>query len=193
MTKLDDLEKLAELKKKGVVTKEEFEGQKKALLEGNGQEIAAETVDTSPLGRYVGCFKKYATFSGRANRAEFWWFTLFNFLAGILAALIPFGGLYSLVALIPGMAVTVRRLHDTNRSGWWYFSELIVVLVVLIFSIPFGISLAATGSTTAETGAFMLVFLGLFVLYLVVWTILLIVFWCLPGTDGENKYGKKPV
>ncbi|HEX7250534.1 MAG TPA: DUF805 domain-containing protein [Burkholderiales bacterium] len=89
---------------------------------------------------------KYATFSGRARRKEYWMFFLFNVLVaiglGIIEALIGTGGLigalYSLAVLIPGIAVTVRRLHDTSRTGWWVlivFVPLVGALILLIFMV----------------------------------------------------------
>ena len=76
---------------------------------------------------YLGCWKKYAEFSGRARRKEFWMFFLFNFLAFFALAIVDvvlgtssaLCGLYSLATIIPGLAVIVRRLHDTDHSGWW--------------------------------------------------------------------------
>ena len=69
-------------------------------------------------------FSKYATFSGRARRSEYWYFYLFNLMVSIVISFIPFvnmlAGLWSLVILIPSIAVTVRRFHDTGKSGWWY-------------------------------------------------------------------------
>ena len=93
---------------------------------------------------YLGCWKKYAEFSGRARRKEFWMFALFNFLAsiaigivdGILGTSGALGGLYSLAVLIPALAVGVRRLHDTDRSGWWLLLPLIPLvggIVLLVF------------------------------------------------------------
>ena len=111
MTKFDDLEKLADLKKKGILTEEEFETQKKKLLETTESvqdEVSDENVDTSPLGRYVGCFKKYATFHGRASRSEFWWFFLFNFLAAIITDFIPFIG------------ISPRNDVHVNEKNVWY-------------------------------------------------------------------------
>ena len=97
------------------------------------------------------CFSKYATFSGRARRSEFWWFALFNFLANIALSVVdgvifgfghgmmggggqPLSGLYSLAVLLPSLAVAARRLHDTGRSGWWLlliFIPLIGILVLI--------------------------------------------------------------
>ncbi len=68
------------------------------------------------------CFNKYADFSGRATRAEYWWFALFTFIVTLLTCLIPIiGWLVSVALLIPGLAVAWRRLHDIGRAGGWYF------------------------------------------------------------------------
>lgn len=63
-----------------------------------------------------GCFNKFMEFNGRASRAEFWWFYLFQFLLSFIPGL---GLVISFILLIPYIAVAVRRLHDTNHSGWW--------------------------------------------------------------------------
>ena len=94
---------------------------------------------------YLEVLKKYAVFSGRARRKEYWYFVLFNTLISIVLGIIDgatgsfspeagmglLGGIYTLAVLIPGIAVSVRRLHDTGRSGWW----LLIVLVPLIGAI----------------------------------------------------------
>ena len=88
---------------------------------------------------YVEVLKKYAEFSGRARRTEFWMFALFNVLIAIGLGVVDgvigspgiLGMLYGLGVLIPGLAVSIRRLHDTNRSGWW----LLIALVPLIGAI----------------------------------------------------------
>ena len=70
---------------------------------------------------------KYADFNGRARRSEYWYFTLFNMLIGIVVGLIAmligdwFSYVYSLALFVPGIAVGVRRLHDIGKSGWWCF------------------------------------------------------------------------
>jgi len=97
---------------------------------------------------YLGVLKKYAEFNGRARRMEYWMFTLFNIIiAVVLNSLVAVIGesilmalpvLYSLFVFIPGIAVTVRRLHDTGRSGWWIlivFVPIIGGLVLLFFMI----------------------------------------------------------
>ena len=67
------------------------------------------------------CLSKYANFSGRASRPEFWWFFLFMLLVTVAASMVSelFGGLASLALLLPSIAATARRLHDTGKSGWW--------------------------------------------------------------------------
>ncbi|MDR2702015.1 MAG: DUF805 domain-containing protein [Spirochaetaceae bacterium] len=115
------------------------------------------------MGWYFSVLKKYAVFSGRARRKEFWMFFLFNFLIGIVLGIlskIPAVGtviyglsvLYSLAVLIPGLAVSVRRLHDTNRSGFFLFFALIPLVGAII----------------------------------------LIVFAAKEGTSGNNNYGPNP-
>lgn len=86
---------------------------------------------------YLDVLKKYAVFTGRARRKEYWMFFLINFvialLIGVFEGLIGvnevFSNLYSLAILIPSIAVGVRRLHDTDRSGWW----LLLPIVNIIF------------------------------------------------------------
>lgn len=104
---------------------------------------------------YLKVLKNYVGFSGRARRKEFWMFTLVNviialvlgFVDGMLGTFDPetglglLGGIYTLGILLPSIAVTTRRLHDTDRSGWWqllYFIPIIGVLVVLVFTLMDG-------------------------------------------------------
>jgi uncharacterized membrane protein YhaH (DUF805 family) len=87
---------------------------------------------------YLGCWKKYATFSGRARRKEYWMFVLFNVIATVVLSIIGslilkengtiLTGIYGLAILIPSLAVTVRRLHDTGRKGWWIFISFVPVI-----------------------------------------------------------------
>lgn len=99
---------------------------------------------------YLEVWKKYAIFSGRARRKEYWWFFLINLLVSIGLAIVDgitgsfsaetgmglLGSLYALAVLIPGIAVSVRRLHDTERSGWWLllaFIPVVGAIVLLVF------------------------------------------------------------
>lgn len=76
------------------------------------------------------CFTKYFDFKGRARRSEYWWFVLLNVIIGC----IPVIGWISILLIIPGLAVAVRRLHDIGRSGWWYLLMLVPILnIVLLF------------------------------------------------------------
>ena len=95
---------------------------------------------------YLYVLKNYATFSGRARRKEYWMFFLISALISIVLTLLDillgtysveyeaglFSGLYSLLILIPSIAVVVRRLHDTDRSGWWILISLIPIIGVLV-------------------------------------------------------------
>jgi len=82
---------------------------------------------------YLAVLKKYAVFDGRARRKEYWFFVLFNIIFALVLAFIDgmvgtfdpesgygvLSGIYGLAVFIPGIAVSIRRLHDTDRSGWW--------------------------------------------------------------------------
>lgn len=114
---------------------------------------------------YMTAFRKFAQFSGRSQRAEFWYFFLGNFVVSFVLALLRaivgqnflgtiFGGLsalFSLAVIIPNIAVGLRRLHDTGRSGWWW---------LLIF-VPFGV-------------------------------FVVIYFWAQDSQPGDNQYGPNP-
>lgn len=100
------------------------------------------------LDAVKSAYRNYATFSGRAARSDYWWFVLFNVLVSLAIAAVegggqgsmghgmmgyaydagPVGSLWSLVNLLPGLALGARRLHDLDKSGWW----LLLVLVPLI-------------------------------------------------------------
>ena len=94
-------------------------------------------------------FDNYANFSGRASRRAFWWWFLFGVLVGIGANIIDailgsypvFSGIAGLALLVPDLAIGVRRLHDTGRTGWWILIALIPVIgfiVLLIFYLEHG-------------------------------------------------------
>jgi len=83
------------------------------------------------------CLKKYADFNGRARRSEFWWWVLFVFLLSAASQIMgdAVNALVALVILLPYLAVTSRRLHDINRSGWWQLIALIPLIgwVIMIY------------------------------------------------------------
>jgi uncharacterized membrane protein YhaH (DUF805 family) len=94
-------------------------------------------------------FDHYATFSGRASRPAYWWWVLFVIVVSIVASMIDaaigtwgvFTGLAGLALLLPNISVSIRRLHDTNRTGWWILIGLIPLIgfiVLLIFYLEQG-------------------------------------------------------
>ena len=98
---------------------------------------------------YLDAWKNYVTFTGRSRRTAYWMFVLFNFIAVILANVIdnvlglagqsgygPVSMIYGLAVFLPGLALAIRRLHDTGRTGWWMligFLPLIGLIVLIIF------------------------------------------------------------
>jgi len=99
----------------------------------------------SPFNYFKECFtQKYADFNGRARRSEYWYFVLFSAIFSIVASVIDgltgypiLATIYGLAAFIPGLAVAVRRLHDTGRSGWWYllvFTIIGIIPLIIFFA-----------------------------------------------------------
>jgi uncharacterized membrane protein YhaH (DUF805 family) len=94
------------------------------------------------------CLTKYVVAEGRAGRAEYWYFFLFNIIVSIVASIIDgilgtfiFGIIVGLGLLLPGIMVGIRRLHDTNRSGWWILLGLIPLvgfIVLIVFFVQEG-------------------------------------------------------
>lgn len=90
------------------------------------------------------CLSKYATFSGRATRAEYWWFWLFTFVVTFAAAFLDVyaetGEVIMRIAqiafLLPSLAVGVRRCHDSNHSGWWIFCPIYNLVLMFYASDP---------------------------------------------------------
>jgi uncharacterized membrane protein YhaH (DUF805 family) len=142
--------------------------------------------------------KKYATFSGRARRKEYWWFQLFMILATLLAfaadamivgldALIAGARGYvevavSLALFLPGLAVAVRRLHDTDRRGWWLLMPGIPALIVGGAAGATAVGVEGAGKWLAAGG-----------LMLGIVSVLLLVWYCSRGTVGENRFGADPL
>lgn len=104
---------------------------------------------------YYGCtfgeavsrfFHKYTVFTGRASRSEFWWFILFNFLVSIVLSIIGaivghgftswLSGIWDLAIVVPFIALGIRRLHDSNKSGWWILLPGIPMIVSSVLSMP---------------------------------------------------------
>ncbi|MGE0496784.1 MAG: DUF805 domain-containing protein [Ramlibacter sp.] len=93
------------------------------------------------------CLSKYATFSGRASRPEYWWFFLFQILVSVAAGVVSdkLSGLVSLALLLPALAVGARRLHDIGRSGWW---QLLLITGIGFFVLVYFWAQPAKGEWT---------------------------------------------
>jgi uncharacterized membrane protein YhaH (DUF805 family) len=89
---------------------------------------------------YLQVLRKYAEFNGRARRTEYWMFALFSLIASAVLGFVEttagiepaLSGIYGLAVLIPTLAVSVRRLHDTDRSGWWLLLGLVPVIGIIV-------------------------------------------------------------
>ena len=97
---------------------------------------------------YIDVIRRYTDFDGRADRPEFWWFGLINLIISLLVWGIGVGAfgfltgellavLYGLSTLLPVLGVDIRRLHDTNRSGWWMLIALIPIIGGIILIVFF--------------------------------------------------------
>ncbi|MGZ8305527.1 MAG: DUF805 domain-containing protein [Allosphingosinicella sp.] len=157
--------------------------------------------------------KRYAEFSGRSRRMEYWMFALFQILLAVAfwvllaivggsalmsggdptalaaaggAAMIVFAlyGLVSLALIIPAIAVTVRRLHDTNRTGWWVLGLVAGYVLMLV-----GTMMAAASPDNPGFGGVLAMVGGIATLIL---ALVLLVFMFLEGTRGPNNYGPDP-
>lgn len=156
--------------------------------------------------------KRYAEFSGRSRRMEFWMWVLFTVIVSVVLSVIDgllglgtsrssvassstgvgfsamanmgvLGIIWSLGTLVPSIAVGVRRLHDTDRSGWWILLPLAPylagILVMVMGAVSGSLAMAGLG--------------GVLMLIGLICGIVLLVFYCLPGTPGPNKYGPDPL
>jgi uncharacterized membrane protein YhaH (DUF805 family) len=159
-------------------------------------------------------FRRYADFSGRSRRMEFWMWQVFQFLVYIVVLVLSFAlggsalmmagnnpssalaaggtiliifafyGIYCLAIIIPSLAVAVRRLHDTNRTGWWVLGPLAPYVLLVVA----GAMASGSPDSGGPAGILALVsMIAMFVLGLV-----LLVFYFLDGTPGTNRYGSDP-
>jgi uncharacterized membrane protein YhaH (DUF805 family) len=150
--------------------------------------------------------QKYADFTGRAARPELWWYVLALVVAFIVLHIIesivglkgmvfglygPLSLLLWLATIVPSIAVGVRRLHDTNRSGWW----LLLPIVPYVLGMVLG-GAAIMGGAAAGSGVGMMAGAGIAAIFMFIAFIadlMLIYFYVLPGTPGENRFGPQPV
>lgn len=140
-------------------------------------------------------FFNYMNFRDRAARAEYWWWALFALIVAVVASALdyvvfygwetgPFNLVTSLALFFPGLSVTVRRLHDINRRGWWIL--LPVGAAVLVFA---GFIAALTIDPFNPFNATGLVLIGVPALLWVATCILLLVWMILPSNPGNNRFG----
>ena len=158
------------------------------------------------------CLRQYVGFRGRATRAEYWWWALGTTVVSILLSIIDgvlfgfeddiqiFSSLFGLAVLLPGLAVTARRLHDIGRSGWW---QLVWIVAGILGAIPFIIGMVASlgsmfilsgGGGDFNMAAIAPLIIGLLIsaaiwVGLAVW----IIWWMVKqGQAGPNTHGPDP-
>ena len=139
--------------------------------------------------------EKYADFSGRAPRAEYWWYILAIVIVTLVLSIIesmlglkgmvlgiygPLTALFMLATIVPSIAAATRRLHDTNRSGW----------LQLVAWAPYAILLLIRLGTDGGFGSLALA--GIIGFVAMACAIVLIVFLALPSTPGGNRFGPNP-
>ena len=162
---------------------------------------------------FLYCLKHYADFGGRARRSEYWYFQLFNFLIEIGIYLIVLAikevigidlgflrFVYPIALFIPNLAVSARRLHDTNRSGWWQLlpiitglimSGLVITFVYLIFLCAiWGIDMPGFSIFMEEKLLSVLLFVS--IICHIAAEILLLVWYCRDSQQGVNRFGPNP-
>jgi len=151
-------------------------------------------------------FRNYAKFRGRATRSEYWWFFLFTVLAQSVASSIDenFGNIVGLAVFLPGLAVHVRRIHDTGRSGWWvgalYGSIAAVIVAVVVLIIDAAIDFSEFSNGTFANDDFFgenvsggsIAFVGLASLVTLAMLVVNIVFLCQRSNESENRFGPPP-
>jgi len=147
-------------------------------------------------------FRNYARFRGRASRSEFWWFTLFTLIVQLATSEFEvLNGLVSLALLLPGLAVHVRRLHDTDRRGWW------VLWPALAFGIALGVFIVFAVSTAFDiidpdewdpqtvfegASAVTLAIIGVALLAGIVTSVMNLVFLVQRSDVNANRFGPPP-
>lgn len=140
------------------------------------------------------CLRKYVTFSGRASRSEYWYFILWQLLLGFAATFLdvilfgslgdvsPLNSILSLAFILPTFAVSWRRLHDVNRSGWWIGGFYIGAFAAGLL----GAGLVVDSSQFEGSNVMMVAGIGLI---FAIYAIVMLVFFCARGTLGPNRFG----
>jgi uncharacterized membrane protein YhaH (DUF805 family) len=136
------------------------------------------------------CLSKYAMFQGRAGRAEYWWWVLFSVLVNLVLSFVPpLNGIVAIALLLPGLAVSVRRLHDLNRSGWFLLLPAPFGVLAGIFGALYFLGRAGFISPNVVSGTAF----GIFGLLTIAAYLILLFWFCQKGTAGPNQYGAAPV
>jgi uncharacterized membrane protein YhaH (DUF805 family) len=147
-------------------------------------------------------FNNYANFKGRATRAEYWWWALFSLIVQLVTSgQNAIGDLIGLAILLPSIAVTIRRLHDTNRRGWWFALPIGSLGLAFITFMAFAVSTAFSLVDPSEWDPQNLFDGGSFIAILIIVLALIsavttgvanFVFTLLKGDAGENRFGPPP-
>lgn len=150
---------------------------------------------------FVKCINNYVNFRGRARRSEFWYFVLFSTILAVVATILDsivfgsprriFYGLVGLFLFLPGLAVQVRRLHDTNRSGKLLLWMLLAYVIWIVLLFVFGLGTFLSGGSASASVLFLALAIVGGIAFLV-WCIFFLAWYCTPGTPGDNQYGPDP-
>jgi len=201
----DDVELCEDCQNSRPDTEEQIEEQETSLESPEEEKcVAAQSIveDLSLWGYFIKCYKRFKDFSGRARRKEYLSFVLFYILAYIGLSIIGFlvrqpniAMIYVLVSIVPYLAVTIRRLHDIDRSGWtvlFYVIPLIAFIGALVWAtLTFDIVVLIDPSFIDAIPSSLIALLVSLVLYIAACIYLL----CLMlkrGNIGANKYGEDP-
>lgn len=132
-------------------------------------------------------FARYFDYSGRSSRSEYWYAVLFLALASAACSIVDaaigkpvFSALFNLLIFLPNISLTVRRLHDTGRSGWWLLAPFFPAFVSAFILVVAG---EQAGALVAGVG----VFVGLGTI------VTLLVWFCRASSPGDNRYGPNPL
>jgi len=159
--------------------------------------VAAER---SPIAWALLPVQRYADFNGRAPRAEYWWYNLAVSVGGVLLSFVdreiggpvigmygPISLLYILGLIIPGLAVFVRRLHDTGRSGWWALFRLGGYAFTII-----GLTKADPGRAIASLGGLSTAAVMALGIIWLMGAVAVLIFLIMQGDAGANRFGPDP-
>lgn len=177
-----DLEALFKLKEKGIITEEEFEAKKREFLQASVGGNAKNFLGI--IDNYIYCVQNSFNMKDRATRSEFWYFFLANVLIGIVLIAISvllnsqsliLLQLFQIFQILPTYGIVVRRFHDLNMEAGW----------ASIYLAPSILNLMTTFNQSYSDE-----FLIFSLLINLICGVLLIIFMCTKGDEGENRFGK---